>query len=118
MADEVRYEIDDAVAWITINRPEARNALSPLVGAWYSEFGALNRWIHIWAYRDAAERQRIRAEAVAKGLWPPGGAAAGAIVAETLELLAEAVPFHSSAPVFRATRRAEAVTMMSLLTTA
>jgi hypothetical protein len=61
---------------------EARNALSPLVGAWYSEFGALNRWIHIWAYRDAAERQRIRAEAVAKGLWPPGGAAAGAIVAQ------------------------------------
>jgi hypothetical protein len=49
-----------------------RVKLSPLVGAWYSEFGALNKWVHIWAYKDAAERQRIRAEAVSKGVWPPG----------------------------------------------
>ena len=50
-----------------------RIALSPLVGAWYSELGGLNKWCHIWAYKDAAERSRIRAEAVAKGVWPPGG---------------------------------------------
>ncbi len=49
-----------------------RAKLSPLVGAWYSELGALNKWVHIWAYKDAAERQRIRAEAVSKGIWPPG----------------------------------------------
>jgi len=49
-----------------------RVKLSPLVGAWYSELGALNKWVHIWAYKDAAERQRVRAEAVAKGVWPPG----------------------------------------------
>jgi hypothetical protein len=49
-----------------------RIKLSPLVGAWYSEFGALNKWVHIWAYKDAAERQKIRGEAVAKGIWPPG----------------------------------------------
>ena len=59
---------------------EARTKLSPLVGAWYSELGALNKWVHIWAYKDASERQRIRAEAVARGVWPPGGAAAGAVV--------------------------------------
>jgi hypothetical protein len=59
---------------------DERQKLSPLVGAWYSEFGALNKWVHIWAYRDAAERQRIRAEAVARGLWPPGGAASGIVV--------------------------------------
>ncbi|MGE0226762.1 MAG: NIPSNAP family protein, partial [Acetobacteraceae bacterium] len=59
---------------------EERVKLSPLVGAWYSEFGALNRWIHIWAYKDAAERQRIRADAVARGLWPPGGAASGIVI--------------------------------------
>ena len=52
-----------------------RIALSPLVGAWYSELGGLNKWCHIWAYKDAGERGRIRAEAVAKGVWPPGGAA-------------------------------------------
>ena len=59
---------------------EERVKLSPLVGAWYSEFGALNKWVHIWAYKDAAERQRIRADAVARGLWPPGGAASGIVV--------------------------------------
>ncbi len=49
-----------------------RIALSPLVGAWHSELGGLNKWCHIWAYKDAGERGRIRAEAVAKGVWPPG----------------------------------------------
>ena len=57
-----------------------RTRLSPLVGAWYSEFGALNKWVHIWAYKDAAERQRIRADAVARGIWPPGGAASGVVL--------------------------------------
>ncbi len=52
-----------------------RIALSPLVGAWYSELGGLNKWCHIWAYKDAAERGRIRAEAVAKGVLAAGRAA-------------------------------------------
>ena len=52
-----------------------RIKLSPLVAAWSSELGGLNKWVHIWAYKDAAERQRIRAEAVAKGIWPPGSPA-------------------------------------------
>ena len=56
---------------------DERVKLSPLVGAWYSEFGGLNKWVHIWAYKDAHERQRIRAEAVARGVWPPGGAPRG-----------------------------------------
>jgi enoyl-CoA hydratase/carnithine racemase len=36
MSSVVRYEIDDQVAWITIDRPEARNALSKAVrdGLW------------------------------------------------------------------------------------
>jgi enoyl-CoA hydratase/carnithine racemase len=36
MTDVVRYEIDDQVAWLTIDRPEARNALSKAVreGLW------------------------------------------------------------------------------------
>ena len=48
-----------------------RIKLSPLVGAWYSELGGLNKWCHIWAYKDAADRFRIREEARAKGIWPP-----------------------------------------------
>ena len=59
---------------------DERVKLSPLVGAWYSEFGTLNKWVHIWAYKDAGERQRIRAEAVARGVWPPGGGPAGAMI--------------------------------------
>ena len=51
---------------------DERVKLSPLVAAWYSEIGGLNKWVHIWAYKDAAERQKIRAEAVARGIWPPG----------------------------------------------
>jgi enoyl-CoA hydratase/carnithine racemase len=36
MSDVVRYEIEDQVAWLTIDRPEARNALSKAVrdGLW------------------------------------------------------------------------------------
>lgn len=50
-----------------------RVKLSPLAGAWYSELGPLNQWIHVWAYKDAGERQRIREEAVKRGIWPPKG---------------------------------------------
>jgi hypothetical protein len=31
----------------------------------------MHHWVHVWAYADAAERQRIRAEAVTRRLWPP-----------------------------------------------
>ena len=31
MADEVTYEVVDGVAWMTINRPDARNALNRAV---------------------------------------------------------------------------------------
>jgi hypothetical protein len=50
-----------------------RTKLSPLAGAWYTGFGSLNQWIHLWAYKDAGERYRIRAEAVKRGIWPPAG---------------------------------------------
>jgi len=35
-SEVVRYEVDDGVAWLTIDRPEARNALSQAVrdGLW------------------------------------------------------------------------------------
>ena len=71
--------------WTT--KIDERVKLSPLVGAWYSELGGLNKWVHIWAYKDAAERQRIRAEAVAKGVWPPGGAAAGLVLKQENKLV-------------------------------
>jgi NIPSNAP len=53
---------------------EARTKLSPLAGCWYSETGVLSRWVHIWAYKDFADREKVRAEAVKLGIWPPSTA--------------------------------------------
>ena len=50
---------------------DERVKLSPLAGCWHTDVGLLHRWVHIWPYQDAAERQRIRAEAVARRIWPP-----------------------------------------------
>jgi hypothetical protein len=52
-------------------RIEGRTKLSPLAFSGHTELGGLNQWIHVWAYKDAAERFRIRDEARATGAWPP-----------------------------------------------
>jgi hypothetical protein len=49
---------------------EARQKYSPLVFAGSSELGLLNQWVHIWAYKDYAERQRARDDARKAGVWP------------------------------------------------
>jgi hypothetical protein len=38
----------------------AREALSPVVAYWPSEIGALNRFIHVYVYKDLAERASVR----------------------------------------------------------
>jgi len=48
-----------------------RQKYSPLVGAWYSEHGDLNRWYHMWAYESLEQRMAVRAETREKGIWPP-----------------------------------------------
>ena len=50
---------------------EERQKFSPLVGAWYSDVGDLNRWFHMWAYDSLEQRERVRAETREKGVWPP-----------------------------------------------
>ena len=50
---------------------EEREKFSPLVGAWYSELGALNTWIHMWAYESFDHRMKVRGETREKGVWPP-----------------------------------------------
>ncbi|MCY4652733.1 MAG: NIPSNAP family protein, partial [Dehalococcoidia bacterium] len=52
---------------------EERQKYSPLVGAWYSELGSLNTWIHMWAYESYDQRAQVRAETREKGVWPPPG---------------------------------------------
>ena len=73
-----------------------RTKLSPLAGAWYSELGGLNKWCHIWAYKDAAERFRIREEARSKGIWPPKGGQPGMMLKQENMLVVPAAfsPLH------------------------
>ena len=53
------------------DRIAEREKYSPLAGAWYSDIGALNRWVHLWAYESLEQRVRVRAEARESGVWPP-----------------------------------------------
>ena len=55
----------------TKERIEGRLKYSPLAFCGHTELGGLNQWIHVWAYKDAAERFRVRDEARAGGAWPP-----------------------------------------------
>lgn len=48
-----------------------RLALSPLIGVYTSDIGGLNQWVHIWAYKSLDQRNAVRKDAVAKGIWPP-----------------------------------------------
>ena len=48
-----------------------RIKLSPLAACWTSEVGELNKFVHIWAYKDFNERDRIRTEAFKQPTWPP-----------------------------------------------
>ncbi len=48
-----------------------REEYSPLAACWSTELGALNRFTHVWVYKDLNERERIRAESRQGGHWPP-----------------------------------------------
>ena len=49
----------------------SREKSSPLAGCWYTELGGLNRFFHLWPYKDLAARAQIRAEAMKDPHWPP-----------------------------------------------
>lgn len=48
-----------------------REEYSPLAAAMSSEIGGLNKWIHIWPYKDLNQRSEVRAEALKNPNWPP-----------------------------------------------
>lgn len=50
-----------------------RLELSPLVIAMHTDIGGLSKFVHIWGYESLDHRAAVRAEAVAKGIWPPKG---------------------------------------------
>ncbi len=50
---------------------EHRKKYSELTAFWHTEIGPLNEIVHVWGYRDLAERARIRGEAAKDPNWPP-----------------------------------------------
>jgi hypothetical protein len=48
-----------------------RETLSPLAAGWYTDLGPLSIWIHVWPYKDLAERGRVRADSQKLAGWPP-----------------------------------------------
>jgi hypothetical protein len=49
---------------------EDRLKFSPVTAVWYSDFGALNKFVHIWPYKSMEERNAVRDKASASGTWP------------------------------------------------
>ncbi len=77
---EMRYYVTKAAKMPAImekweRKMPPRHALSPCVSAMYTDIGELNKFIHIWAYRDLNHRAETRQKAIDEGLWPPGNAA-------------------------------------------
>ena len=50
---------------------EKRKKLSEMAAFWHTEIGPLNQIVHVWPYKDIAERGRIRAESLKVDGWPP-----------------------------------------------
>ena len=48
-----------------------RETLSPLAAGWTTDVGPASIWIHVWPYKDMAERARVRASAGQLKGWPP-----------------------------------------------
>src|SRR5207248_9453622 len=51
---------------------EYRKKYSELFAFWHTEIGLLNENVHVWPYKDLAERERIRGEAAKDPKWNPG----------------------------------------------
>jgi len=47
-----------------------REKYSPLAASMHTEFGGLNRWMHIWPYKDFNHREKIRTESNKSPNWP------------------------------------------------
>lgn len=52
-----------------------RLKFGPVTAVWYSDLGALNKFVHIWPYPSLDARNETRKKAQAAGAWPPSVAA-------------------------------------------
>lgn len=56
-----------------------RRKASPLVIAMHTDTGVLNKYVHIWGYKDFDHRAQVRDDTRARGIWPPKGSPKGAL---------------------------------------
>jgi NIPSNAP len=54
-----------------VDMVDERRSISRLIGCFSSSGGPVEKWVHIWAYRDGRERELARAEAARRRIWPP-----------------------------------------------
>jgi hypothetical protein len=52
-----------------IGRPIRGDKFGKLEGSWTTEFGTLNQYVHLWAYADLVERERLRGELAQNEAW-------------------------------------------------
>jgi hypothetical protein len=73
-----------------------REEYSPLAAGMFTELGGLNKWIHIWPYKNLEERDRVRAQTREAGVWPPGGSYRESMVKQENKVLIPAAfsPMH------------------------
>ena len=70
-----------------------REEVSPLAAGMSTEFGGLNRWMHVWPYKDLNHREQARKDSRKSGHWPSG--APGLVSQETKIMLpASFSPMH------------------------
>src|SRR2546425_4621403 len=51
---------------------EYRKKYSELFAFWHTEIGSLNEIVHVWPYKDLAERERIRGDPAKDPKWNSG----------------------------------------------
>ncbi|MFQ6028935.1 MAG: NIPSNAP family protein [Dehalococcoidia bacterium] len=73
-----------------------REEFSPLAAGMYTELGGLNKWIHIWPYKTMEDRDRVREQSRAAGVWPPQGDFRASMIKQENKLLIPAAfsPMH------------------------
>ncbi len=52
-----------------VGRPIRGDKYGKLEGSWTTEFGTLNQYVHLWAYGDLVERERLRGELAKNDAW-------------------------------------------------
>ncbi|MBH63402.1 MAG: hypothetical protein CL569_13350 [Alphaproteobacteria bacterium] len=77
---------------------EHRKKYSELAAFWRTEFGPLNRIIHVWPYENMNHRDEVRAATVKDPNWPPGFAQLGLVVDQRSDVFQVAPNSDFAAP--------------------